>query len=137
MAHDDALKVAFVEWSALPEQERVPRLLSEWSVEFGVPLRTLASWKKSVWFRDQLATLYAQVNVSPDRLQAVMDAMHTAAVGGNTKAAELYMRAVDRIAPQQVVLRESKEVNDMSDEELSAALKAAAAEMDRRDAQPV
>lgn len=137
MGHDEQLKVAFVEWSALPEQERVPRLLSEWSAEFGVPLRTLASWKKSVWFRDQLATLYAQVNVSPDRLQAVMDAMHTAAVGGNTKAAELYMRAVEAIAPRKVLIQESKAVNDMSDDELSAALKAAAAEMDKRDAESV
>jgi len=136
MGHSEQLKTMFVEWCALPEQERVPRLMSEWALQMGVPERTLSSWKKSSWFRQQLATLYDQVNVSPDRLQGVMDAMYSAAIQGNTKAAELYMRAVEQIAPKKVYI-ESKTVQDMSDDELSAALRAAAAEMDKRDAEPV
>lgn len=132
-AHTEMQKTAFVEWSALPENERAPSTLNEFANEFGVPLRTLSSWRKQVWFRDQLATLYVQINVSPARLQAVMDSMHSAAVGGNTKAAELYMRAVNEIAPKKVLI-ESKAVEDMSDAEVSAALKAAAAELDRREA---
>lgn len=131
--HDDQCRAAFVEWMALPEPERVPNTLAEFASVTGVPVRTLSSWKKQSWFRDDLATLYAQVNVSPDRLQAVLDAAHATAVAGNTKAMELYLRYVEAIAPKKIII-ESKQVDDMSDYELSAALKAAAAEMDRREA---
>jgi len=122
--HDDSLKARYVEWYALPDHEKLPRTSKEWAVEFGVPERTLASWRKATWFRDQLELLYGQVNVSPDRVQAVIDAMHTQAVQGNTKAAELYMRMVDRIAPPQVIVR-SKSADEMTDEELAQQLNAA------------
>ncbi|MEO6590309.1 MAG: hypothetical protein ABIP06_13505 [Pyrinomonadaceae bacterium] len=133
-AHDEMVKISFVEWYAVPEQKRVPRLMSEFAVLQGVPERTLSSWKKATWFREKLAELFDQVNVSPDRLQAVMDAMHAAAIGGNTKAAELYMRAAEVIAPKQMLVK-VQSVDEMSDRELQEALKGAAAELDKRDAQ--
>ena len=119
--HDDSLKARYVEWYALPDSEKLPRTSKEWGAEFGVPERTLAAWRKSVWFRDQLELLYGQVNVSPDRVQAVIDAMHSQAVQGNTKAAELYMRMVDRIAPPQVIVKH-KAADELSDAELAAQL---------------
>lgn len=126
--------MCYVEWYAMPEDKRVPATKGEWATEFGVPERTLTSWQKATWFRDALATLYNQVNVSPERLQAVLDAAHTTAVAGNTKAMEIYLRYIEAIAPKKIVV-ESKAVQDMSQAELSAALREAAAEMDRREAQ--
>jgi len=132
-AHEQQTKIAFVEWVAMPEAERVPRTQQEWAIEFGVPERTLSNWKKQVWFREALSTLYGQLNVSPERVQKVLDAAHTVAVGGNTKAMEIYLRYIEAIAPKKVVV-ESKAVQDMSEAELSAALRDAAAELDRREA---
>ena len=131
-AHDEMTKTTFVEWYGLPATERLPRTIKEFGLQFDVPERTLTSWRKATWFRERLAYLYDQVNVSPDRLQQVMDAMHTAAVTGNTKAAELYLRAAEVIAPKQVLVK-AQSVDELSDRELQAALKAAASELDRRE----
>ena len=131
-AHEEITRTAYVEWFGLPQSERLPKTSKEWAVEFDVPERTLTSWRKATWFRERLAYLYDQINVSPDRLQQVMDAMHTAAVTGNTKAAELYLRAAEVIAPKQVLVK-AQSVDELSDRELQAALKAAASELDRRE----
>lgn len=132
-AHEQQTKMAYVEWYAMPEAERVPRTKQEWAETFGVPERTLTSWQKATWFREALSTLYGQLNVSPERVQKVLDAAHTVAVGGNTKAMEIYLRYIEAISPKKVVV-ESKAVQEMTDDELSAKLREAAAELDRREA---
>ena len=123
--HDADIKEAFVEWWSIPEGERKPPHLRTWAKMNGVPERTAWSWKRSNWFKERLELHYSQINVFPDRVQAVADAMHAAALTGNTKAAELYLRYVERISPQRVIV-EDRRVEAMSDVELEAALKDAA-----------
>ena len=70
------------------------------------------------WARDHGV---AELNISPDRIQMVVDALHRAAAGGDTKAAQLYLQYVDRLQPKRVVIEDAR-VASLSDEELAAEL---------------
>ena len=65
----------------------------------------------------------AELNVSPDRIQAVVDALWAAASRGDTKAASLYLQYVDRLQPKRVVIEDAR-VASLSDDELRAELDA-------------
>lgn len=121
--HDQELRDAFVYWYVTPEDERTPRFRKGFAEEFGVPDRTLYEWEHSQWFREAVEKLYGKLNLSPDRIQKVVDAMWSAACTGSTQAASLYLQYIDRLNPNRASVVEDRSVEDMSDEELAAALR--------------
>lgn len=116
-----AAQEEFLDWLVNPERQGTQSALAH---KLGVHPNTLTSWKRDRPFRDEWDKRLAALNVSPDRIQRITDAMYEAAIGGGpqaVKAMELYLRFVDRFTPkQEIVTRQTAE--DLTDEELADAL---------------
>jgi hypothetical protein len=112
----------FIEWIVTPEREGTQ---TAWAKAHGVPVAEVSRCQKRAGFRQKLEKRYAQLNISPDRLQQVVQAMHAKAAKGDTQAAKLYLEYVRQLEQTRDVAEDVR-VDDMSDDELAAALQRAA-----------
>lgn len=106
----------YVEWLVMPEAMRDPKTKVAWAEQAGVNRRTLNEWENDDRVKWAIRDRADALNMSPDRVQAVMNALWKKAEGGDVQAAKLYMDHVDKIMP-----REGAKVTgfeDLSDEEL-------------------
>ena len=115
-----ALQLEYIEWLADPERLGSKK---EWARSHGVAESTVFRWQNDRWFKAAYEQRLAELNVSPDRIQAVVDSLWTAASRGDTKAASLYLQYVDRLQPKRVVIEDAR-VAGLSDDELAAELQA-------------
>lgn len=113
-------QLAFLEWMVDPSPKSVKGSQAQWCRDHGLDESNPRIWKRQPKFQEALRARLDELNVSPDRIQEVVDAMFKQATEGNTKAAELYLRFVERLQPPRVVVEKS--ASDLSDEELVAAL---------------
>lgn len=116
------IRAEFIEWLIDPS-----RLGSQvdFAAAHGVTPQTLSNWKKDPTFKSELDRRLGQMNVDSLRIQKVVDAMWDKAAQGDVKAAELYLRYIEKISPTRPVLDEGTDVTKLSDEELLAALQSA------------
>ena len=112
------LQADFLDW--LLSDIRVPSSQALWAEEHGVNEKTVGRWKRDERFRKAWDRAAAEKNVGTERVQDVIEVIYKAAVGGDIKAAEMYMRYVDRILPPTKVERVADDLEAMSDEELAA-----------------
>lgn len=130
MAHESVARAAaqggllsevqrdYIEWLCDPEREGSK---AQWAKDRGLSPRTLYSWVSDRWFKAAYEQRLAELNVSPDRIQAVVESLWKQAKGGDTKAASLYLQYVDRLQPKRVVIEDAR-VAALSDDELTAEL---------------
>jgi hypothetical protein len=111
-------QLAYILWLCDPEREGSK---AQWAVANGLSVRTLYNWVNDRWFKVAYEQRLAELNISPDRIQVVIDALHNAAKGGDTKAASLYLQYVDRLSPKRIIIEDVR-VASMSDEELRLEL---------------
>lgn len=111
----------FLQWLLTMPEDREPRTLKAYAEQNKVHVQTLYTWKKDPSFRERWDKALAELNISPDRTQDVINALFKNAKAGDTKAAELYLRMVDKISPPKIVFEE-KGVQQMTDDELAQAL---------------
>lgn len=132
--HIAELKEQFIEWLIDPANSKTPHM--RWAEEHGVTERQLRRWKEDKKFREMVAERAAQYNVEPIRIQSVINALYKKATEGDVKAAEQYLRYVDRLMPQRLApIGYQDDPQKMSDEELMAELQAMADELGGRKAE--
>jgi hypothetical protein len=121
-AHDGLTKdqSEFLDWLIDPDQTRLPKTQKEYASEHHCSIRTLSEWKKRSDFREAWDRRLSDINISPDRIQAVVNSMWAQACRGNVKAAELYLKYIDRFRDVREVITTTS-VEDLSDEELDEA----------------
>lgn len=118
----------YLEWFIDPE--RFPRTQKDWCDQHEVDESTVRRWRKDKRFQAELAKAYTVVNLSPERVQEVIDSMHRKAVlEGDVKAAQTYLQYIGRFEPPKRVVIEDKGVEGLSDEELAAVLQARLAKL--------
>jgi len=67
----------------------------------------------------------SELNINPERVQSVIDALWAAAAGGDVKAASLYLQYIDKFTPRKkMILDDERDVAGYSNEELAEALEA-------------
>jgi hypothetical protein len=110
-------ELEFIEWLVNPERQGNQK---EWAEAHGIHVNTLFNWKKQKFFRDEWEKRAAELNVSPERTQAVINAIFKAAKNGDTSAAKLYLEYINKFTPTQRVITEDKGVQSLTDEELAA-----------------
>ena len=115
----DQRRIDFIEWLVDPTRSGSQ---NEYAKRIGVDHATLSKWKKESIFRTAWEKRLAELNVSPDRMQEVINAMHGRAVRGDVQAAKLYLQYVDRFQPTTRVVVDDRAAKEMSDEELATAL---------------
>jgi hypothetical protein len=117
------IQLEFLDWLVDPNKQ--PPTQKEWAENHDLNPSTLRLWKSDKRFRDAWEKRLSQLNIRPDRVQEVVDAMHEKAKRGigpeSVAAAKLYLEYINRIAPPKVVV-EHKKVDKLSDEELAKAL---------------
>lgn len=116
------LRQEFMEW--LIDPGRIGTQV-DFAKTHGVSAQTLTNWKRDPSFRAELDRRLGQMNVDSLRIQKVVDAMWDKASQGDVKAAELYLRYIEKIQPNRPVLDDDVDVKKLSDEELLEALQSA------------
>jgi len=96
---------------------------ASWARAHGVNVNRLPMWKKKLPFRREWEKRLADLNISPGRIQDVVDAMWQNAARGDVRSAQLYLQYIDKLSPTKVVFVD-KGVAELSDDELQARLAA-------------
>lgn len=112
------LQLEYIEWLCDPARVGSKR---SWAVAHDVHESTVHRWQNDRWFKEAQEKRLAELNVSPDRIQVVIDALHLAASRGDTKAAALYLQYVDRLNPKRILIEDTR-VSQMSDTDLRLEL---------------
>jgi hypothetical protein len=127
MSIDAATRAAFVAWSIAPETERTTRKL--FAELHDVNESTLTRWVKQDWFVQQVDEAYAKLELTPEKLQAVVDALEKKARDGDPRAIDLYLKHHEKVMAkgQQVT-----EVSELDDAALAEELREALASVESR-----
>lgn len=129
----DARQEAYVVWLCTPPSERDPSSKEKYAESIGVNVTTLRRWEKKDVFRKKWQEKVDDIQGSPERSQRLLDTLYNAALGGDIKAAQLYLQATNRMAPPSVTVKSETSVAQLSDKDLDALIAAAAAnEMESR-----
>ena len=119
---------AFLDWK-LQGPDRDPKHQYEWAELNGVHEDSVRRWKRDPRFIKEWDRRAAELNIHPERTQGVIDSLHLAAVGGDVKAASLYLQYIEKFTPKRrVVVDDEREVAGLSDVELADELAGLVAE---------
>ena len=125
---------AFLDWK-LQGPDRDPKHQYEWAELNGVHEDSVRRWKRDPRFIREWDRRAAELNIHPERTQGVIDSLHLAAVGGDVKAASLYLQYIEKFTPKRrVVVDDEREVAGLSDVELADELAGLVAEFRGGDA---
>lgn len=116
----------YVEWLCTAPSERVPATKKAMAVELGVDITTLRRWEKKEIFRNVWKDTVDEVQGSPERTQRLLDTLYAKALDGDTKSAQLYLQATNRMAPPTVTVQSNKKAAELSDAELDSLIAAVA-----------
>lgn len=106
--------------------------------ELEVDVKTLRRWEKKDTFRQQWQSRVDDIQGSPERTQGVLDMLYAKAMDGDTKAAQLYLQATNRMAPPTIEVKNERKASELSDKELDELIAAVAArEKDSRSLKAV
>lgn len=120
------LQSKFLDW--LLSDPKDPPTRPEWAKLHGLHPDSTKRWKRDKRFQEEWERRAKEKNISVDRVQSVVDALHAAAVNGDVKAANLYLQYIDRFTPKKIVRAEDVSTSVLSDEQLMAELRALTAE---------
>jgi len=108
----------YINWLCTPPSEREPASKEAYAALIGVNVSTLRRWEKKDIFRKAWQSRVDDLQGSPERSQRLLDTLYERAVNGDIKAAQLYLQATNRMAPQTVTVRSDKASTELSDSEL-------------------
>lgn len=114
----------YLSWLLTPENARVPSSKKAWAEEHEVHINTLGTWEKKKNFIERWELGVKGLAQSPERTQALLDALYIKGISGDVKSAELYLRATSQMpnAAQQINIKSESSVKDLSDEELQSMI---------------
>ena len=127
---DTGLKVMPKHWTDLLDWlllglERDPITQREWALENGIHEDSIRRIKRDSRFIKEWDRRAAELNINPERVQSVIDALWQQAANGDVKAASLYLQYIDKFTPKRkVAVAEDRDVASMSDSELADELEA-------------
>lgn len=117
------VQLEYLEWLCLPEPLRIPDTKKEWAEEHKLTAQTLNNWEKIPEFRVQWEDAIKNMAVSPERTQMLLDSLYKRGINGDTKSAELYLKATNQMPnPKQEINIKTEKVSEISDSELEALI---------------
>jgi DNA-binding transcriptional MerR regulator len=117
----DSRQIEYLEWLVTPSSERVPRTQQEMARQLGADPKTLRRWEKKPSFKKEWDRRVTEIQGSPERTQRLLDSLYAKALGGDNRAAQLYLQATNRlvVAPPP---SQTTNASELSDEELDKLL---------------
>lgn len=117
---------AYLEWLCTAPSERLPESKKKFAVAFSVAPQTLRNWEKNAAFREEWRSRVDDVQGSPEKTHSLLESLYARAMDGDMKAADLYLRATNRMVPQPIRVETEHRVSELSDAELDALIGSAA-----------
>jgi hypothetical protein len=117
----------YLDWLCTAPAERQPSSKKAMADAIGVDITTLRRWEKKPYFKDEWQKRVDDIQGSPERTQQLLDTLYKKALDGDTKSAQLYLQATNRMAPPTVEIKSDRKAADLSDEELDQLIGAMAA----------
>jgi hypothetical protein len=117
-----AAQEKYLDWLCTAPSERVPASKNKYSMENAVDISTMRRWEKKDIFRSRWKTQVDDIQGSPERTQKLLDNLYNKALEGDTKSAELYLKATNRMAPPSVTISSNKKTVDLTDAELDSLI---------------
>lgn len=115
-----AIQVQFLDWLLT-----FPRAgtQAEWARENNVDERGVRRWKADPRFKREWDARAQELNLSPERVQAVLDNLYEIASVGNgaaaVKAGALYLEYVGKFMPARKIVVEGDDLESLSNEDLA------------------
>ena len=113
---------AYLEWLLQPADSRTPKTKKDWAELHDVHQNTLGQWEKNKVFQERHMLAVKGMAQSPERAQALLDALYLKGIAGDTKSAELYLKATGQMQQTQTVNINTSSVKELSDDELHAMI---------------
>lgn len=115
------LQEEFIEWLLDPEKKGSQ---NDWARANNISPSTLSNWKRSDRiFKDAWERRAAELNIDPERIQAIVNALFQKAKDGDVKAMELYLRFTEKYTPKVDLGKPAEtSLSEMSDAELQEAM---------------
>jgi hypothetical protein len=117
----------YLDWLCTAPAERQPSSKKAMADAVGVDITTLRRWEKKPYFKEEWQKRVDDIQGSPERTQQLLDTLYKKALDGDTKSAQLYLQATNRMAPPTVEIKSDRKAADLSDEELDQLIGAMAA----------
>ena len=115
-----ALQAEFLDW--LLADIKIPNSQAKWAEQASVHERTVQGWKKDIRFKREWERRASEKNISPERIQDMVNTLYNAGKNGDTKAATSYLAYVERFLPAPERTTSDKGIQGMTDAELDRAL---------------
>jgi hypothetical protein len=114
----------YLVWLLTPEDQRDPKTKKAWAEQNNVHQNTLGAWEKKKNFVERWKMGVEGLNQSPERTQKLLDALYIKGVAGDTKSAELYLKATGSMpnATSTLNIKNETSVRDLSDEDLESLI---------------
>ena len=123
----------YLDWLCTAPSERVPASKAKYALEHQIDETTLRRWQKKEIFVTEWKKRVDDIQGSPERTQKLLDTLYNKALEGDTKSAQLYLQATNRMLPPVVTVQSSKKTTELSDSELDELIgQIAAHEKSRR-----
>lgn len=122
-----ALQDLFIDWLLDPERDGSQ---NQWAKDHGIVPSTIFRWKTDdPYFAKELDQRMREHNVSPDRIQKVIDALFASATNpdnrGQVSAAKLLLEYLELFTPTSKRVNEKRttlDASQLSDDELEALI---------------
>lgn len=110
----------YLDW--LISDDKFPETEAEWCKLHGVERGTVKKWRQDRRFREMWERRAVEKNVSPDRLQKVIDVLYHAAIGtADVQAAKQFLLHVEKYMPPREIKRDAS-VAQLTDAEIRAEI---------------
>ncbi len=119
-------QIEYLEWLCTAPSERTPSTKTALATQLEVNRKTLLRWESNPVFRLEWEKRVSAIQGSPERTQRLLDTLYQSAINGDTKSAQLYLQATNRMAPPTVEVKNDRKTADLSDEELDGLIAALA-----------
>ena len=124
----------YLDWLCTAPTERVPASKAKYAIEHQVDETTLRRWQKKEIFVNEWKKRVDDIQGSPERTQKLLDTLYNKALEGDTKSAQLYLQATNRMLPPTVTVNSNKKATELTDSELDELIgQIAAHEKSRRN----
>ena len=124
----------YLDWLCTAPSERMPASKAKYAIEHQVDETTLRRWQKKEIFVNEWKKRVDDIQGSPERTQKLLDTLYNKALDGDTKSAQLYLQATNRMLPPTVTVNSNKKATELTDSELDELIgQIAAHEKSRRN----
>jgi len=113
----------YLAWLLIPEDQREPKSKKAWAEQHGYHVNTLSLWEKKKPFIERWKLGVEGLNQSPERTQKLLESLYIKGISGDTKSAELYLKATGNMPNASTLhIKNETVVRDLSDEDLESML---------------